>query len=153
MGHASAGKAVLIGVHDGLGAVAQREFSQHMTYMCLNGLFRQAQFTGDLRVRQPAGDQPQHVDLPWGKGCGGRGTEPLVPPAAGEVADQTPGDRGGEEGVTGRTYLFCYMPLGAVLIARVLEELLPPIKGDAVDPASISTKQMRQNSLPRLTQA
>jgi mandelate racemase len=49
-----------------------------------------------------------------------------------------------EEGVTGRTYLFCYMPLGAALIARVLEELLPPIRGDAVDPASISTKLLRR---------
>ncbi len=48
-----------------------------------------------------------------------------------------------EEGVTGRTYLFCYMPLGAALIGRVLEELLPPIKGDAVDPAAISTKLLR----------
>jgi mandelate racemase len=25
-----------------------------------------------------------------------------------------------EEGITGRTYLFCYMPLGAELIARAL---------------------------------
>ena len=49
-----------------------------------------------------------------------------------------------EEGITGRTYLFCYMPLGAVLIARVFQELLPAIKGDAVDPPSIAAKLQRR---------
>ena len=49
-----------------------------------------------------------------------------------------------EEGITGRTYLFCYMPLGAQLIARVLRELLLLIKGDTVDPVEIGTKLQRQ---------
>jgi mandelate racemase len=49
-----------------------------------------------------------------------------------------------EEGITGRTYLFCYLPLGAQLIARVLHELLVLIKGDAVDPAQIGAKLLRQ---------
>ena len=49
-----------------------------------------------------------------------------------------------EEGVTGRTYLFCYMPLGAQLIARALDDLLPRIKGDAVDPVEIGAKLLRQ---------
>ena len=49
-----------------------------------------------------------------------------------------------EEGITGRTYLFCYMPLGAQLIARVLHELLALIKGDAVDPVVIGAKLQRQ---------
>jgi mandelate racemase len=49
-----------------------------------------------------------------------------------------------EEGITGRTYLFCYMPLGAQLIARALHELLVLIKGDAVDPVEISAKLLRQ---------
>lgn len=49
-----------------------------------------------------------------------------------------------EEGITGRTYLFCYMPLGAQLISRVLHELLALVKGDTVDPAQISVKLMRQ---------
>jgi mandelate racemase len=49
-----------------------------------------------------------------------------------------------EEGITGRTYLFCYMPLGAQLIARVLHELLALIKGDAVDPVEIGAKLLRQ---------
>jgi mandelate racemase len=49
-----------------------------------------------------------------------------------------------EEEVTGHTYLFCYMPIGAQLIARVLQELLPLVKGDTVDPAEIGAKLLRQ---------
>jgi mandelate racemase len=49
-----------------------------------------------------------------------------------------------EEGITGRTYLFCYMPLGAQLIARVLQDLLSRIKGDAVDPAELGAKLLPQ---------
>ena len=49
-----------------------------------------------------------------------------------------------EEGITGRTYLFCYMPFGAQLIARVLQELLVLVKGDAVDPVEIGAKLLRQ---------
>jgi mandelate racemase len=49
-----------------------------------------------------------------------------------------------EEGITGRTYLFCYMPLGAQLIARVLRELLVLVKGDTVDPVEIGAKLLRQ---------
>ena len=49
-----------------------------------------------------------------------------------------------EEGITGRTYLFCYMPIGAQLIARVLRELLVLIKGDTVDPVEIGAKLLRQ---------
>jgi mandelate racemase len=49
-----------------------------------------------------------------------------------------------EEGVTGRTYLFCYLPLGAQLIARALDDLLPRIKGYAVDPLQIGAKLLRQ---------
>jgi mandelate racemase len=48
-----------------------------------------------------------------------------------------------EQGITGRTYLFCYMPMGAQLIAHVLDELLLSIKGDAVDPAEIGAKLLR----------
>lgn len=49
-----------------------------------------------------------------------------------------------EEGITGRTYLFCYSPLGAQLIARVLQELLVLVKGDTVDPEEIGAKLLRQ---------
>ena len=45
-----------------------------------------------------------------------------------------------EEAITGRTYLFCYMPMGAALVARVLEEALAPIKGQAIEPAHIGEK-------------
>ena len=45
-----------------------------------------------------------------------------------------------EEGITGRTYLWCYIPLAAGLIARALEELIGIIKGDAVHPAEIAEK-------------
>jgi len=49
-----------------------------------------------------------------------------------------------EEGITGRTYLFCYMPLGAQLIAHALQELKALVKGDSVDPAAIHAKLLRQ---------
>ena len=49
-----------------------------------------------------------------------------------------------EEGITGRTYLFCYMPVGAQLIARALQELLVLVRGDTVDPAEIGAKLSRQ---------
>lgn len=49
-----------------------------------------------------------------------------------------------EEGITGRTYLFCYMPMGAKLIARVLDEILQFVKGDAVEPEVIGAKLLRQ---------
>src|SRR5712692_4374364 len=39
-----------------------------------------------------------------------------------------------EQGITGRTYLFCYTPMGAVLVARVLEEALGAMKGETIDP-------------------
>jgi mandelate racemase len=48
-----------------------------------------------------------------------------------------------EQGITGRTYVFCYMPLGAALLARVLEEAQSAIKGDPMDPASIAAKLAR----------
>ena len=48
-----------------------------------------------------------------------------------------------EQGITGHTYLFCYMPLGAALIARVLQELLPLIQGDTVEPAALVGKLSR----------
>jgi mandelate racemase len=44
-----------------------------------------------------------------------------------------------EEGVTGRTYLYCYLPMVAGMIARALEESLGVIKGQRVDPRQIGT--------------
>ena len=48
-----------------------------------------------------------------------------------------------EEGVTGRAYLFCYLPIAAGLIARVLDELLDLVKGDRVAPHEVSVKLAR----------
>jgi len=48
-----------------------------------------------------------------------------------------------EEGITGRTYLFCYMPMGAALVARVLEEALSTIRGEKIEPAKIGAKLAR----------
>jgi mandelate racemase len=45
-----------------------------------------------------------------------------------------------EEGITGRTYLFCYMPMGAALVARALDEALVPIKGQAIEPQKIAAR-------------
>src|SRR5438445_3158814 len=42
-----------------------------------------------------------------------------------------------EQGITGRTYLFCYMPIGAALVARVLAEALGAIKGERIEPTHI----------------
>jgi mandelate racemase len=48
-----------------------------------------------------------------------------------------------EQGITGRAYLFCYLPLGARLIAAVFEEILGVIKGDPVAPAALAAKLTR----------
>src|SRR5580765_599408 len=45
-----------------------------------------------------------------------------------------------EQGVTGRTYLYCYLPAAASMIARALEESLGIIKGQPVEPRRIGTK-------------
>src|SRR5689334_9124662 len=49
-----------------------------------------------------------------------------------------------QEGITGRTYVFCYMPMGAALVARVLEQALGVIKGAAVEPAKIGANLARR---------
>lgn len=49
-----------------------------------------------------------------------------------------------EEGITGRTYLFCYMPLGAQLIDRALQDLTERVKGDAIEPEKIAGKLQQQ---------
>src|ERR1700748_277912 len=39
-----------------------------------------------------------------------------------------------EEGITGRAYLFCYLPAAASAIARMLDEVLRATKGERVAP-------------------
>ena len=48
-----------------------------------------------------------------------------------------------EQGITGRAYLFCFMPVGAALVARVLDEALVAIKGQAVEPDKIAAALAR----------
>ena len=47
------------------------------------------------------------------------------------------------EGVAGRAYIFCYMPIASGMIARVLEESLGVVKGDRIAPPQISAKLER----------
>jgi mandelate racemase len=42
-----------------------------------------------------------------------------------------------EEGVTGRAYLFCYLPAAATAIARLLDEVLRATKGERVAPVDL----------------
>jgi mandelate racemase len=49
-----------------------------------------------------------------------------------------------DQGITGLAYLFCYLPLGAQLIAHVFEEVIGLIKGDAVDPVAVGMKLARR---------
>lgn len=45
-----------------------------------------------------------------------------------------------EEGVTGRSYLFCYLPAAGPAIARILDAALEMIRRDPVQPADIQAK-------------
>src|SRR5262245_28101291 len=48
-----------------------------------------------------------------------------------------------EEGVTGRTYLFCYTPLALKPVVELLNNLSMLLKGDAVAPLAIDAKLQR----------
>ena len=56
-----------------------------------------------------------------------------------------------EEGVTGRTYLFCYRPSGARAIALFLEDAVSLIKGERVRPTDIAAKLARRFALIGVT--
>jgi hypothetical protein len=59
---------------------------------------------GDLGVGQPSGHKGQHLPLALGQaGQGGRGDPARLGPA-GELGDQPPGHRRGEQGVAGRNH-------------------------------------------------
>ncbi len=45
-----------------------------------------------------------------------------------------------EEGVTGRSYLFCYLPAAGPAIARMLDAAVEAIRGDPVAPLDIQAK-------------
>jgi mandelate racemase len=48
-----------------------------------------------------------------------------------------------EEGVTGRTYLFCYTPLALKPVVQLLQNLSEFLKGDAVAPLELDAKLQR----------
>jgi mandelate racemase len=52
-----------------------------------------------------------------------------------------------EEGVTGRTYLFCYLPAAARAIISLLEEVERIVKGETVAPAELWKKLARHFTL------
>ena len=52
-----------------------------------------------------------------------------------------------EEGVTGRSYVFCYLPAAAPAIAQLVAEALRAIKGEAVAPLQIQAKLARRFTL------
>src|ERR1700675_301826 len=45
-----------------------------------------------------------------------------------------------EQGVTGRTYLYGYLPMAAAMISRALQESMGSIQGEAVEPRRIGAK-------------
>jgi len=52
-----------------------------------------------------------------------------------------------EEGVTGRAYLFCYVPAAAVAIASLLAEVERVVKGDRVAPVDLWAKLAKRFTL------
>ena len=56
-----------------------------------------------------------------------------------------------EEGVTGRTYLFCYRPTGARAIALLVEDAASLIKGKRAHPVDIASKLARNFALIGVT--
>ena len=58
-----------------------------------------------------------------------------------------------EEGITGRTYLFCYRPSGARAIALLIEDAVSTIISEQVRPAAIAAKLARNFTLIGVTGA
>src|SRR5262245_17764691 len=52
-----------------------------------------------------------------------------------------------EEGITGRAYLFCYLPAAAAAIARMLDEVLRAAKGERVAPVDLWAALSRRFAL------
>jgi mandelate racemase len=56
-----------------------------------------------------------------------------------------------DEGITGRTYLFCYRPSGARAVALLLEDAASLIEGEHVHPAGLAAKLARRFALIGVT--
>ena len=52
-----------------------------------------------------------------------------------------------EEGITGRAYLFCYVPAAAAAIAKILEEVLQVTKGERVAPLDLWARLSKRFAL------
>lgn len=52
-----------------------------------------------------------------------------------------------EEGITGRSYLFCYLPAAAPAIETLLKEVLSTVKGDRVEPVALWAKLYKRFTL------
>jgi mandelate racemase len=52
-----------------------------------------------------------------------------------------------EQGITGRSYLFCYLPAAAAAIARMLEEVLRTTEGERVAPVDLWSRLSRRFAL------
>ncbi|MGH6784824.1 MAG: hypothetical protein ACREBP_09410, partial [Sphingomicrobium sp.] len=52
-----------------------------------------------------------------------------------------------EEGVTGRSYLFCYLPDAAPAIAKILEEVSRVTKGERIAPIDLWEKLAKRFAL------
>ena len=52
-----------------------------------------------------------------------------------------------EEGVTGRAYLFCYLPAAASAIAKMLDEVLAVTKGERIAPVDLWAKLAKRFAL------
>ena len=60
---------MLVGVDDGLGTIAQAEFSQQPTHVRLDGLLGDEQLACDLCVRLSLSHQFEHFTLTWSQRC------------------------------------------------------------------------------------
>lgn len=56
-----------------------------------------------------------------------------------------------EEGVTGRTYLFCYRPSGPRVIALLIEDAVSLIEGEPIRPVELAAKLARRFALIGVT--
>jgi mandelate racemase len=56
-----------------------------------------------------------------------------------------------EEGITGRTYLFCYRPSGPRVITLLIDDAVSLIKGERIRPAEIAAKLARRFALIGVT--
>jgi hypothetical protein len=107
----------LVGEDDRLDPVAQVQFVEDVRDVGLGSVLGKDKLGGDLRVREPAGDQRQHLELSWGQL--GERRRRLPRRAVGEPFDQPPGDGRREQR---RTDGDDPDPGDQVLLGRILEQ-------------------------------